>query len=559
MKLPLIAIALTLVLANSRGLAQPADAEIRKILVDRIDVQKQAVGIVVGVLTPQGRRIVAYGNMAADNKRPLGGDTVFEIGSITKVFTSLALMDMVQRGEVTLDDPVSKHLPAGVKVPERGGKKITLRDLSTQTSALPRMPNNFRPKDPGNPYADYSVEQLFEFLSGLQLTRDIGEKYEYSNLGVGLLGQALSRRAGTDYETMIRARVLKPLGMKDTAISLSPELKARLTSGHNQGLRPVPNWDLPTLAGAGALRSTANDMLTFLAANLSLVKTPLAEAMAAQISTRRPTGAPNLEIAYGWHVFTAHDKVIYWHNGGTGGYRTFAGYDPKARLGVVAMSNTSTPAGVDDIGRHLLDPEFPLVQKKEHKEITLEPGVLDRYTGLYELGPNFVLTVTRSDNQLYAQATGQGRFAIFPEGRTDFFAKVTELTISFDAGAEGKAKALTLRQAGNTTVAKRTGDAPDAPAVKQRTAIKVDPAIFDRYAGKYEIRPGFVLAVTREGDRLMTQATGQPKFEIFPETQRDYFVRDFDAQLTFETDGSGKATGIVLHQNGQDIPAKRIE
>jgi D-alanyl-D-alanine-carboxypeptidase/D-alanyl-D-alanine-endopeptidase len=556
-KLPLIAtVTLTLALANFRGMAQPSDAEIRKILADRIDVQKQAVGVVVGVVTPQGRRVVAYGNMAADNKRPLDGDTVFEIGSITKVFTSLILMDMVQHGEVALDDPVSKHLPPEIKVPERGGKKITLRDLSTQTSALPRMPNNFSPKDPGNPYADYSVAQLYEFVSGLQLTRDIGEKYEYSNLGVGLLGHALSRRVGTDYEALVRARILKPLGMKDTAITLSPEMKARLTSGHNLSLRPVPNWDIPTLAGAGALRSTANDMLTYLAANLGLVKTPLAEAMTAQIATRRPTGAPNLEIAYGWHVFTAHDKVIYWHNGGTGGYRTFIGYDPKARLGVVALSNTSTPSGVDDIGRHLLDPEVPLVQKKEHKEIPLDAAVLDRYTGQYQLAPNFVLTVTRSDNQLSAQATGQGRFEIFPEGRTDFFAKVTELTISFDAAAEGKATGLTLWQAGNTTVAKRIGE---ATAVKERTAIKVDPAIFDRYAGRYEVRPGFVLTVSREGDRLMTQATNQPKFEIFPETERDYFAKAFDGQITFQTDGSGKATGLVIHQNGQDIPAKKVE
>lgn len=561
MKFRVIAlITLTLLLPNLRGQAQTSaassDAEIRKILIDRIDVQKQAVGIVVGVVTPQGRRVVAYGSLTADNKRPLDGDTVFEIGSITKVFTSLILMDMAQHGEVALDDPVSKYLPPEVKVPERGGKKITLRDLSTQTSALPRMPNNFSPKDPQNPYADYSVQQLYEFVSGLQLTRDIGEKYEYSNLGVGLLGHALSRRAATDYEALVRARVLKPLGMKDTSVSLSPEMKARLTSGHNQNLRPVSNWDIPTLAGAGALRSTANDMLTFLAANLGLVKTPLAEAMAAQTSPRRPTGVPTLEIAYGWHVFTAHDKVIYWHNGGTGGYRTFIGYDPKARLGVVALSNTSTPAGVDDIGRHLLDREFPLVQKKERKEITVDPGVLDRYTGRYELAPNFVLTVTRSDKQLFAQATGQGRFEIFPEGRTDFFAKITELTIAFQADAEGPATALTLRQAGNTTVAKRIGD---APAVKQRTAIKVDPAIFDRYAGKYEVRPGFVLTVTREGDRLMSQATSQPKFELFPETEGDYFVKDFDAQLTFVTEGAGKATGLVLHQNGQDIQAKRIE
>jgi D-alanyl-D-alanine-carboxypeptidase/D-alanyl-D-alanine-endopeptidase len=171
----------------------PSDSEIHEMLVDRIDTEKLSVGIVVGIVDAKGRRIVAYGNLDKDDKRPLNGDTVFEIGSMTKVFTSLVLMDMVQHGEVTLDDPVSKYLPSEVKVPERAGRKITLRDLSTQTSGLPRMPDNFHPKDSGNPYADYTVEQLYQFISSYELTRDIGEKYEYSNLGVGLLGNVLTR------------------------------------------------------------------------------------------------------------------------------------------------------------------------------------------------------------------------------------------------------------------------------------------------------------------------------------------------------------------------------
>jgi serine-type D-Ala-D-Ala carboxypeptidase/endopeptidase len=155
--------------------------------------------MVVGVIEPKGRRVVAYGSLAKDDKRPLNGDTVFEIGSMTKVFTSLVLMDMAQKGEVALTDPVSKYLPASVKVPERNNKKITLQDLSTQSSGLPRMPTNFKPKDETNPYADYTPELLYQFLSGYQLTRDIGSQYEYSNLGVGLLGHALTLRACSDY------------------------------------------------------------------------------------------------------------------------------------------------------------------------------------------------------------------------------------------------------------------------------------------------------------------------------------------------------------------------
>ena len=187
----------------------PSTDEIREILVKRIDQQKQAVGIVVGVIEPNGRRVVAYGNLANGDPRTVDGDTIFEIGSVTKVFTSLLLADMVNRKEVALDDPAAKYLPENVRMPERNGKSITLLDLSTHTSGLPRLPGNLKPKDPRNPYADYSVDDLYQFLSGYTLPRDPGSEFEYSNLGAGLLGHLLARRAGTDYESLIRSRITR--------------------------------------------------------------------------------------------------------------------------------------------------------------------------------------------------------------------------------------------------------------------------------------------------------------------------------------------------------------
>src|SRR5260370_10811538 len=327
----------------------PSDTEIRKILADRVGAENNGIGIVVGIVDANGRRIVSYGSLAKNDNRKLDGVTVFEIGAMTKVFTSLVLMGMVRRDEVALTDPISKYLPETVKVPERNGGKITLADLSTQSSGLPGMPTNFTPKDANNPYADYTVQQMYDFLSGYKLTRDIGSQYEYSNLGVGLLGHVLSLRAGMSYEALVRSRVCDPLGMKDTRITLTTEMKARLAIGHNGGLAPVENWDIPTLAGAGALRSTPTDMLTFLAANLGFVKTPLAQDMADELSVRRSAGAPDMEIAYAWHIQTKDGNSIIWHNGGTGGYRSYMGYDPKAPVGVVVLANISTPAGGDDI------------------------------------------------------------------------------------------------------------------------------------------------------------------------------------------------------------------
>lgn len=444
---------------SAAGLAQPpADAEIRKILAARLGAENSGIGIVAGVIDASGRRIVSYGSLARNDSRHLDGGTVFEIGSITKVFTSLLLMDMARKGEVALTDPVAKFLPANVKVPERAGRKITLADLSTQSSGLPGLIPNNNPADPDNPFADYTVEQLYDFLGSFQLARDIGSRYEYSNVGVGLLGHALSLRAGMSYEDLVRSRICGPLGMPDTRVTLTAGMKARLAVGHGATLDAAKNWDIPTLAGAGALRSTANDMLTFLAANLGYTRTPLAQAMADEVSIRRPAIPPDIEIAYGWHVQNKEGNSIIWHNGGTGGYRSYLGYDPKSRTGVVVLTNISTDAGVDDIGRHLLNASYPLLQVKppaEHKQITLDPATFDRYVGAYELGPGAILTVSRDGARLFTQITDQPKPEVFAEGERQFFLKLVDAQLTFDLDAQGSASQVTMHQNGRNLVAKR--------------------------------------------------------------------------------------------------------
>jgi D-alanyl-D-alanine-carboxypeptidase/D-alanyl-D-alanine-endopeptidase len=457
MRIGLAALVLSVLVASATLVAQPpADEEIRKILVQRVDDYHQAVGLVVGVIDAKGRRFVSYGSLAKGDTRPLSGDTVFEIGSITKVFTSLILADMVRKGEVALTDPVAKYLPETVKVPTRGERQITLQDLATHTSGLPPMPSNFKPANGANPYADYTIEQMYAFLSSHTLTREIGAQYEYSNFGVGLLGNALARRAGKDYETLVRERVTGPLKMNDTAITLSDAMKTRLAQGHSGNLQPVPLWDLPTFAGAGALRSTASDMLTFISVPLGFSESPLAPAFAAMYQPRKPTGMGPVEIALGWHVRKTEAGEIIWHNGGTGGYRSFVGFDLKARTGLVVLANTSTGAGVDDIGFHLLAPEVPLMPApKVHTEKTVDPKIFANLVGKYALKPDFILTITSENDKLFAQATGQRSFELFAESEREFFAKVADISIVFDVDAQGRATSLTLLQGAARVPAKR--------------------------------------------------------------------------------------------------------
>ena len=436
-----------------QSLSVPGTDEIRDSLAKRVDQQKQAAGIVVGVIEPNGRRVAAYGNLAMGDPRPVDSDSIFEIGSISKVFTSLLLADMGNRKEVTLEDPAAKYLPEHVRMPERSGKAITLLDLSTHSSGLPRVPGNLNPKEPTNPYADYSVDDLYQFLSGYTLPRDPGSEVEYSNLGAGLLGHILTHRAGTDYETLVRVRITEPAGMPDTGITLTPSMKQRMATGHNAMLAPVPGWDFAALAGAGALRSSANDMLTFLEAFLGYRESPLATAMKAMLEMRRPAGEGTFEIGLGWGIL----GEIAWHDGGTGGFRSFIGYRPNVGVGVVVLSNAFTLSGVDDIAMHLLNPEAPLANldsPEQYTAIPVDPTLLDRYIGRYQL-PDRILEITRIGDRLFAQVTAVGGkpiagpvFEMFAEGESIFFVKVSGGRISFDSGPDGRATSLTMQRAG---------------------------------------------------------------------------------------------------------------
>lgn len=446
-----------LLLASPGGLGaqSPApDSALNAVLQERV-ASKRAVGIVL-VALEKGKpaRVLTAGTTGSSVA--LDGNTVFEIGSVTKVFTTAILADMVQRGEVRLDDPISKYLPATVRVPSRAGKQITLLDLATQSSGLPRLPTNLKPANIANPYADYSVQQLYDFLSGYELTRDIGSKFEYSNLGVGLLGHVLALRAEKSYEALVTERILKPLGMHDTRITFTPAMLAHLAPGHNDAGTVVGNWDLPTLAGAGALRSTANDMLKFLAANLDSTLGPVARALARAHAAIRDTDQSTMRIGLAWLTVNPFGTPVTWHNGGTGGYHTFIGFDPANNRGVVILANSSP--SIDDIGLHMLDPRIPLVvatPPKVRTEIAIDPAKLDAYVGVFELAPSFSIAITKEGGALFVQATGQGKFPVFPETETEFFLKVTDAQITFVRDASGKVDQIVLHQGGANTPGRR--------------------------------------------------------------------------------------------------------
>lgn len=527
------------------------EARVRPILQERIEAE-QTVGIVVGFINDGVMTVVALGDTAAQNGRPVDGDTIYELGSITKAYTGTLLADMANRGELKLDENL-RALLAHQKTPERGGKFISLQMLAQHTSGLPRLPENFAPKDSRDPYVDYSEKLMLDFLKNYKLTRDPGEKCEYSNYGTGLLGQLLAARAKKPYEELLRERFFEPLKMEATYIQLPKELNARFADGHDELLRPAMHWDMAVLSAAGALRSSTNDQLKWLNVCLGNGPQRIVDAIKSAGVPRVSAGVPNMDVALGWHILKAKDGELVWHNGGTGGFRTFLGFVPSRKVGVVVLSNAAN--SVDDIGMHLLDRSLPLAKQKV--AVKIPQKTLESYVGEYPLAPGFDISITLDGTHLVGQATGQPKFAFRATSLTTFSVTEVDAEVSF-ANVDGVTE-LTLKQSGQTLRGKRKG-APVAKEVdppEARKAVEVDAKTLQRYEGVYELDPAFTITVTRDGKQLFAQATGQAKFEILAESETKFFYTVTNAQITFQKVEDDKAYELILHQRGQSHTGRR--
>ncbi len=408
------------------------------------------------------------GRVNDDSPRAPDRNTLFEIGSVSKTFTALLLADMVERGEVSLDDPVQKYLPADVPTTSRDGKQITLVQLATHTSGLPRMPSNFTPTDLANPYADYDEQNLYEYFRKARRLREPGGKPAYSNLGMGLLGHALALAAGKPYEQLIEERICRPLGMTRTRIALDDALRADLAQAHDGDGAAVKPWDLNVLAGAGGIRSDAFDMLAYSAAQLALVDTPLKKAIALSHERRVDSGNGDGAVALAWHILP--DGKTIMHNGQTGGYHAIVALRPDLKLGVVVLASTAWQ-GVDLVGYGLLSMlqgrrPGPLPYRHMAK---LSPEALDRFVGNFEMtGVPAVMKIRRDGERLFAQLTGQPEVRVYPASEKELFYRVVEARLEFGAVEQ----------------------AADADAVKPDAADVVIPEAEPSEDGPY---PGFVL------------------------------------------------------------------
>jgi CubicO group peptidase (beta-lactamase class C family) len=328
----------------------PSEAEIAELAKTYLS-DRHNYGLVIGVLSNSETKIFGFGRISKTVRQAPDGDSVFEIGSITKTFTGLTLALMAQKTEIGLNDNLESVLPAEAKLPDDAGKLITLKYLASQCSGLPRLPANLSALSLRNPYKDYSTQKLYEALRELHVNKDfIGKHYEYSNFAVGLLGHILATKSGKSYDDLIWERICQPCGLQSTRQIPSEKMKGRVVQGHNNG-KETPHWDFTALAGCGALYSSANDLLRYANVYLQTTDERMAEAADLATTVQFTDKKEKVRVGLGWQVRKMNHEDIVWHNGGTGGFRSFLAFSKEKKRAIVVLSNSTM--SVDEIGMAL--------------------------------------------------------------------------------------------------------------------------------------------------------------------------------------------------------------
>lgn len=413
-------------------------------------------GIVVGLVDGNRVEIYGFGKRADDQPDRPDGHTVFEIGTLTQVFTSLLLADAALRGEVAYDDPVSKFLPLGVTVPTAEGQYITLEMLATHRSGLPAMPRSLAIKQTAaDPYSGYDADQLYLDLVVGRLEAIPGTIVHYSSWGVGLLGYVLARKIGMTYSESVIGRIATPLGLTDTRVDVPAATAARLATGHNEDLVPVAPWHFSAMAGAAGLHSSVRDLTALLQAEMAAAhagKGPLADRLRATLEIRIP--ADPRSVGLGWWI---EKDGRHWHNGASGGHHAFVAFDADQRLGVVVLASTSSTL-VDRVGGALFD----VLAGKPPAPMTFpDAAALAPLVGRYRVGDTDA-TVEVRGKRLYLVEQGRPPTRLDPLSATEFFVEQIQSPLAFDV-ENGKAVGLVVFVNGQRLEGKRIGDLPPPP------------------------------------------------------------------------------------------------
>ncbi|MGH9362426.1 MAG: serine hydrolase, partial [Thermoanaerobaculia bacterium] len=506
------------------------------------------------IVIDDGRTLLraGYGLANLELGVPIAPDMVFRIGSLTKQFTAVAALLLVQEGKLALDDEITKYLP---DYPTKG-QKITVEHLLTHTSGIKSYTSlaEWRPRW----REDLTREQLVALFKDQPMDFAPGEKWLYNNSGYVLLGLVLEKASGQSYEELLRSRIFAPLGMQRTGYEQQDAIVPGRVAGYHRG--PAGWLNAPYLSmtqpyAAGALVSTVDDLARWnaaLDAGTLVPKELLSRAWtAATTRDGKPTG-----YGYGWGITDWRGHHFVGHGGGIHGFQSYALREPREGLFVAVLSNAAGHEPDPDmvaaqlallaVGESIEDPPVAKVA----------PEALEQYVGVYRIDETTARVVTREGDRLYTQRSGSEKLEALPLSESEFFYRGSFDRVSFRRDAAGKVTGMVLhRREGGDEEAVKSEEAPPA----KRVALQVEPAVLARYVGTYELVPGFAIVVTQEGEKLFGQATGQPRFELFAESETEFFLEVVDAQVSFVRDAAGAVTGLVLHQGGRDMPGKKTK
>ena len=497
-----------------------------------------------------------YGLANIGHRVAVTPETRFRIGSISKQFTAAAILKLQEEGKLSIDDKLSKFIADYPR-----GDEVTVHHLLTHTSGIHSYTG--KPDFLDTVTVGVEPEPHIKSFKNDPYDFDPGKQWSYNNSGYFLLGYIIEKVSGQSYDKYLRQTFFEPLGMRDTGVHEATAILDHEATGYsyeNGRLSKALDWNMSRAGGAGALYSTVRDLYRWNEAvfNGKVLSEASLKAAFTPVKTAADDAAEPKEAGYGygWGIQKLRGLREIAHGGGLHGFVTFLLRLPQEHFTVAVLVNCAPPRPGTDPGGLAHDiAEFYLADVLAPREIpkvdaSVTPESLDVVVGRYDYGTG-VLTVTREGGKLFAQLTGQPRFPIYPKSDTEFFWKVTEAEVKFVKNENGDVIKAIHKQGGQTLQAPKLEDVKEA---------RVDSKLFETYVGRYDYGGGkAIMTISREGDRLFAQLTGQPKFEIFPRSETEFFWKAVPAQVTFVKADDGKVTKVIHEQGGRKFEAPRIE
>jgi CubicO group peptidase (beta-lactamase class C family) len=489
----------------------------------------------------------AFGMADIELNVPMQPDMVFRIGSITKQFTAIAILQLMEQGKLDLQDDITKFIP---DYPTQG-YKITVEHLLTHTSGIKSYTNV--PEFAQYIRIDKTPLEVINIFKNLPMEFAPGSKWNYNNSGFFLLGYIIEKVSGKTYPRYLADNFFKPLGMTNSFYGSDTRIIKNRAAGYQQGDSGVVNADIMSMTipySAGSIQSTVEDLFKWNQA-VHACKLVKKETLDKAFTEYKLSDGKGTNYGYGWFLSQLQGSPTIEHGGGINGFLTSGVYLPNEDVFVAVFSN-STAKSPEFVSMKIA--ALTIGKPYNFNEIPVEKSILEEYKGIYENDNNAQRTITTDNNKLYSQNAGGPLNLIKAYQKDRFFFENSFTTLEFKRNPENKVTGLIIENRGKTESWTRT-----EKAIPVKKELKVPEAVLDTYTGNYQIAPGFIISVTREGDKMFTQGTGQSKVEIFAETETRFFLKVVDAQLEFVKDETGKVSKMILYQGGQKIEGPRVK